>query len=506
VHDELIRALLDPARYPHAVESLQVRETHISWVLLTGQYAYKIKKPVRLPFLDFSTLELRKHFCEEEVRLNRRFAPQLYLDVVPITGTRSSPRIDGAGTAIEYAVKLKQFASSNELASLVANDSVDCDDLRRFGRDLARMHETAPQAALTALENWQLGAKKNLTELAQLLPSHGERLATVAQQLSALTSKWAALIAERYASDAIRECHGDLHIGNVVRIDGKLVPFDCIEFDAALRNVDVLNDAAFLAMDLEAHGHRDLAYCFLNGWLEESGHYTALPLLPSYAAQRALVRAKVAALQDERSQLIELYISEAERRLAPTQPRLIVTCGLSGSGKTWLSQQLAAALPAMHVRSDIERKRLAGLTALASSRSTTGAGIYTQEFNARTYARLLECARASLDAGESVIADAAFLRRNERQLFASLSDELRVPFTILHCAAPDQTLRDRIESRQRKAQDASEATVDVLVQQHGYWEPFDAGELLHVLEVDTSVDSSIAIAERLRNRQSEFTK
>lgn len=501
MHDELIQALLDPARYPHPARGIEVCETHISWVLLTGEYAYKIKKPVKLPFLDFSTLDLRKHFCAEELRLNRRFAPQLYLEVVPISGTRASPIIGGAGPPIEYAVKLRQFSASDELASLVAANRVTCDVMNPFGRALSALQFAAPAAGPVSAQAWQHTAEKNLRELAQLLPHHGQRIDALERQLAALTSRWTALIASRHASDAVRECHGDLHMGNVVRLDGALTPFDCIEFDAALRNIDVLNDAAFLFMDLAAHDRRDLAYCFLNAWLESNGQYDALPLLPLYAAHRALVRTKVAALQSRESPLVELYMREAELSLAANTPRLLITCGLSGSGKTWLSKQLASRLPAIHVRSDVERKRLAGLGALDSSRSTPGGGIYTREFNTRTYARLLDCARAALQAGETVIADAAFLRHDERAMFAKLASELNAPFAILHCAAPDQTLRERIALREREKRDASEATVEVLVQQHGYWEPFTPGEASRVINVDTAVDTLASIADRIAHQR-----
>lgn len=500
MHDELIQALLDPARYPHPASEIEVRETHISWVLLTGEFAYKIKKPVKLPFLDFSTLDRRKHYCQEELRLNRRFAPELYVAVVPITGSRTAPTVDGEGAPVEYAVKLKQFSSDNELSTLVAANRIDCEDLARFGHVLARLHKDALRVSTARAEDAPRTVDLNLRELSAVLPKQRKRIEALGQQLGTLQLRIGPLLAARYAGDSMRECHGDLHMGNVVRVNDVLTPFDCIEFDTSLRNIDVLNDGAFLFMDLQAHDRRDLSYCFLNAWLEDIGHYDALPLLPYYVAHRALVRAKVAAHQSPDSPSVERYLSEAERQLRTQAPRLLITCGLSGSGKTWLSKQLARELPAIHIRSDVERKRLAGLDALESSRSSADGGIYTLEFNVKTYARLLDCSRAALQASQTVIADAAFLRRNERKMFAELASELNIPFAILHCVAPDQTLRERIESRKREKRDASEATVEVLAKQHEYWESFTSEETSSVIDVNTGAVSVASLADKIANQ------
>jgi len=495
--ERLIAALRDPRCYPHPTQRIDMRETHISWVLLTGDYAYKIKKPIKLSFLDFSTLPLRKFYCEEELRLNRRFAPEMYLGVVAITGTADAPKVDQTGEAIDYAVKLKQFSAADELTSLVAARQVGCDDLAEFGLSLARIHAALPMAGSAQPQSWLATVALNIADLLQLLPTQRERVTAIDATVRQWQQQLRPLIDERFHNHAVRECHGDLHIGNVVRFAGHLTPFDCIEFDAALRDIDVLNDAAFLFMDLIAHQRLDLAYCFLNAWLEHSGDYLSLPLLPYYAMHRALVRAKVAALQSPRSDSVELYLTAAERYVHFNKPRLILTCGLSGSGKTWLSKHLSPRLPAIHVRSDVERKRLAGLDALTSSRSPLGAGIYTKAFNTRTYERLLDCARAALTAHQSVIVDAAFLRHDERTLFASLAHATHSAFTILHCAAPTTTLQARILQRTLAGSDASEATPKVLTEQIEYWEPFTTDETPHVLHIDTDRDAVESIVERL---------
>ena len=491
MQNELIQALLDPARYsvsyPHPVEQIELRETHISWVLLTGEFAYKIKKPVKLSFLDFSTLELRRHYCEEELRLNRRFAPELYLAVVAITGSPQSPRIGGNEIVVDYAVQLRQFRAQDELTRLLAADAIDDAAFTDFGHALAQTHATLPRIDSTVADLTRAVAL-NLDDLQRLFPDT-HRIVSVCNDIAQLERTLQTELQRRYATGAIRDCHGDLHAGNVVRQDGRLIAFDCIEFDPKLRQIDVLNDLSFLFMDLLTRRHRTGAYNLLNAWLEATGDYAGLPLLHYYAAHRALVRAKVLALQDQRDRMIDAYVNVAETFVTTRRPRLVITCGLSGSGKTWLAQRLAGALPAVHVRSDIERKRLAGLDAMASSKSAPGGGIYSLDFNARTYDRLADCARAALRGGENIIVDAAFLRRAERMAFRALAEQLDTSFTILHCVAPDSDLRDRIAMRTRQGTDASEATIDVLQRQFEFWEPLIDSESGFAIEADTrSVD------------------
>jgi predicted kinase len=310
---------------------------------------------------------------------------------------------------------------------------------------------------------------------------------------------------QRRATGLVREGHGDLHCGNVVRWQGRLTPFDGIEFDPKLRFVDVVNDIAFLTMDLAERNHAGFRGAVLQAWTETLGDWPGLRLLPYYETYRALVRAKVAALRARqlptdaahRAEAVQdslRYLDWAERRLAPRRPALVLTCGLSGSGKTWLAQRLREPLGALQVRSDVERKRLAGLRADEDSRSPADAGIYTLEFNERTYARLLDCAAAVLAAGESMIVDAAFLRRAERLSFLELAEGSGVPFAIVHCTAPAAVLRQRVAARVAARSDASEAGLDLLARQPGYWEPFDAREMPRVVELDTSHRAVVATA------------
>jgi predicted kinase len=335
-----------------------------------------------------------------------------------------------------------------------------------------------------------------LRRLPECAPKHGS-LERLEAGITNLFEQRRSLMQERLDEGHVRECHGDLHCGNVVRWGGRLTPFDGIEFDPALRFIDVVNDVAFLTMDLAERGRPDLRRAVLQAWCESSGNFAGLPLLPYYECYRALVRAKVAALgalqapagsqaRDVAVTTCRRYLDWAASRLTPRRPALLLTCGLSGSGKTWLARAIAPSLGALHLRSDVERKRLAGLAPHEDSRSEPDEGIYTLEFNARTYERLERCAAAALTGGETVIVDAAFLRRGERLRFLDLAASAGARAVILHCRAPEETLQQRVAARQASRSDASEAGLNILARQPSYWEDFDERERTHLLEVDTS--------------------
>ncbi len=488
--NRLIDALKHPQAYPHPVTEVELKQTPISWVLLAGDHAYKIRRPAKLGFVDFSTLESRRHDCFEELRLNRRFAPQLYEAVVPIfdEGHRiviGAP--DAAGEAIEYAVRMQRFPADQELSSLLAHDAVTADELKRFGFDLAAIHERldahgeVPEAVAVV--------RQNARELRQVRPDD-DAIAAVLEWIEREWRRIGDVAMQRIARGRVRECHADLHAANIVRLGGELTAFDCLEFDASLRRIDVASDIAFLFMDLQALGRRPLAYAFLNAWLEASGDYEAVVLLRFFAVHRALVRAKVATLT-RNATLAECYGQLATALTQPAPATLTITCGLSGSGKTWLSERAMVAQAAIRIRSDVERKRLAGLRA---DQSSAGSTLYTPQFNERVYDHLLQSARTMLESGESVIVDAAFLRRDERERFRRLATELRTAFRILHCIAPRTELRSRIEARSRAGADASEADVAVMERQHQWWEAFSDDESPHVIEVRTAEADSVARA------------
>ncbi|VTU35976.1 polynucleotide kinase [Variovorax sp. PBS-H4] len=471
-------------------EAVSLVETHISWVLLTSRLAYKLKKPVYLGFVDFSTLAARKHFCEEEVRLNRRLAPSLYIGVVAVCGSAQAPHL-GEGDPIEFAVCMRRFSEDALLQRLVPAGRLELDRLEQFAHRLASFHGraqiAAPESEFATPD--QVG-RPVVDALARLRVDAGARptrdLQTwIFEQRKALRTAWFA----RQRSGAVRECHGDLHLANVVLIDDQLTAFDCIEFDPALRWIDVMSDVAFLTMDLEAHGRRDLAFRFLDAYLQHSGDYAGMQVLRFYEVYRALVRALVGRFRVRAGAAQPGgpdYLACATRlaRMPNSAPRLMLTHGLSGSGKSTMAAALLAVAGAIRIRSDVERKRLFGLEPHERSIDHP-TNIYSREATERTFARLAECARTALQAGYPVIVDAAFLRRDERLLFRALAAQLHVPFSILRCRAGEADLRRRIVAREAQGRDPSEATLDVLERQLATQEPLDPGECAAVLDVAT---------------------
>lgn len=509
----LVEALADPACYPHAVDGVRLIETHISFVLLTGQFAYKIKKCVNLGFVDYSSLALRHHFCEEEVRLNRRLAPGLYLGVVAISGSPTSPQL-GNGEAIEYAVKMVEFAQGDLLEQRLANHTLSTQHVRSLAHTLAAFHLAAPALAgpdplPTDPSPASIWSALDATFAALRASVPTELLASLRTGMHTEFDQHINQFAQRKTQGWIRDCHGDLHLGNVLLIGDAPAAFDCIEFSAELRWIDVISDLAFLMMDLAAHGWPEFGWHLLNGWLEETADYEGLHLLRFYLCYRATVRAMVASLRaaaspaDARSTQAELgkqarYLDYARELIRPKPGFILVTHGFSASGKTALAQEVAGRLGAVCLRSDVERKRLHGLPALARSGSALDGGIYTAEASAATYQQLAALADAVLTAGYPVIVDAACLLHWQREIFATLARRTRVAFFILDCHAPLTTLQQRILSRQG---DASEATADVLARQIETAEDFAEDEKECVIGVDCSMaqtDMQVAeIAKRL---------
>jgi len=487
----LVTALKRPAAYDHDVAAVRVAETHISWVFLTGAFAYKVKKPVKFPFLDFSTLERRRRFCEEELRLNRRLAPQLYLGVVPIGG--DPPRV-GVEPALEYAVKMREFPADARLDRRLEAGALAAEPLRAFGARLAAFHaEQPPLAPRAAAASAIAAARANFAGLAEQLRARELRdLDALRTWTEDQAASLAPLLEKRAALGRYRECHGDLHLENLLSLDGEILAFDALEFDAALREIDVANEAAFLAMDLRAHGRADLEHEFLTAYLEAGGDYEALTVLRFYLVYRALVRAKVRALKAAQKAAeagraeIRPYLATARQLIEPRTPLLAITRGLSGSGKTHATQALVGALHAVRVRSDLERKRLHGLGAGARTASAVGAGLYDPSATERTYARLAEVAALALRNGFDVIVDATFLRRAERAAFARLAADARARFVILDCTAREDVLRRRIIARAASGRDASEADLAVLDHQLATQEPLTQAELAASVRIDTA--------------------
>jgi aminoglycoside phosphotransferase family enzyme/predicted kinase len=464
-------------------------ETHISWVLLAGDHAYKLKKPVRFGFLDFSTLALRRRFCAEEVRLNRRLAPDLYLGVVPVRAGARGPSWHGRGPVLDVAVKMRRMAPRTLASERLADGTLTAGELAAFGRRLAAFHAGAaaasPDSGFGSPARVCDDTLQAVDRLAALIGAEACKplRAWFAAQADRLVPRWQA----RQAAGRVREGHGDLHLDNVVHIGDALTAFDCIEFDPALRWIDTINDAGFLLMDLLAHGRGDLGFAFLDGWLEASGDHDGLDLLRHYLVYRAVVRALVTTLRGgpaPGAPSADAYQALARRLTQPPAPALLITQGLPASGKSWLTQALLQQAGAVRLRSDVERKRLAGLTALADSRARAD-DLYTATTTDATYAHLAVTARQLLAAGWPVIVDAAFLRRSQRDAFRALAAEAGAGFAILDCQAPMAVLRQRIAERRARADDASEADESVLALLAAKQEPLTDDERAHTIAVRT---------------------
>lgn len=510
-----INAMLKPGVYDHPVADIELIETHISWVVLTGKFAYKIKKPVNFGFLDFSTLEKRRICCEQELRLNRRLALEIYLDVVSVTGSAECLHISDKGKAVEYAVKMQQFPQSAQLDCMLAAGDLKVQHMDAIAAMVADFHQTVEIADKTmefgnadlvyqpVAENFrQINQHIDAAVYAELL----KKIALWSQQQAAKLQK---TFSSRKKQGFVRECHGDMHLRNLMWLAGKPMAFDCIEFNAQLRWIDVISEIAFLVMDLHERQQARLANRFLNSYLESTGDYAGLLVFTFYLCYRAMVRAKVNALlleqkenaDDERKNLIagfESYLELAASYIKQPKAKLIIMRGLSASGKSTVSQQLVDELGVIRIRSDVERKRLFDIVSHESASSCINSGIYSSRASQKTYEKLIELASGIISAGYSVIVDATFSAYEQRVPFKILADSLGVSYLIIETTAPVDVLRQRILQRQN---DVSDADITVLEQQVLNWQDFHEDETGVKITVNTE---ELMVVQHLIDRIKEL--
>jgi uncharacterized protein len=515
---ELIRQMLQPEFYPHTVqEPVQLLQTHISYVLLTGEFAYKVKKPANFGFLDFSTLEKRHYFCQEELRLNRRLSPDLYLTVKAIAqeGDRYRFAEETEPSAIaesitEYAVQMRQFPQEGLFSHLFQAGKLTPELVRQLGVVVAEFHaiaETNPEirnygsrTAVQRVDANNYSISKAFIGQSQTQQQYDETRSFTTR----FFEHHADWFTQRQMDEKIRECHGDLHLNNVCYYQNTIRIFDCIEFTPDFRNIDVIYDAAFMVMDLEFQGRGDLANLFLNSYLEQTGDYWSAALLPLYLSMRAYIRANVNALA-----LDDPAISEADKtnylqrskdyyrlawRYAKRSPgRLVMMSGLSGSGKSIVACQIAQQLNAIHIRSDAVRKRLAGISlkARGDQGGIANSGIYTPEMTQLTYERMLELGIFLAQQGWSVVLDAKYDRVNLRQAVLEAAQTAQIPIRIVQCTAPVKVLRDRL---QRRIGDVSDATADLLDIQIKADEPLTEGEraIATILQTEETLEPQMS--------------
>jgi len=490
-HEALVQALMDPQHWPEGGPDRRRIDTHISSVILAGEHAFKIKKPIDLGFLDFLSLESRQHWCKEELRLNRRTAPQIYQSVRAITGSIEHPQLDGAGEVIDWAVQMRRFDPDALLATqpqLLTREIV-----LQLAEAIADFH-----AAAAIVSDPQLGRpaavfapmQENFRQL-RGLGEGSEQLDRLEHWTTQTLERHRSLLEQRRDEGHVRECHGDLHLGNIALIDGAPVIFDAIEFNPGLRWIDTINDLAFLSMDLRERGHAHHVHLLLDRYLQISGDYPGLALLRFYEVYRALVRAKVAAIRLAQPQLdaqeksaareeLHAYLQLAEDLARERKGAVVITHGLSGSGKSYITRNLPAELPAIRLRSDVERKRLLDIPAQQSAVEQDG---YSADITERTYQRLTQLAEVVAGNGHVAVVDATFLKARHRRQIRAMAANLDVPCVILDCRAPDATLEQRIAQRHLQSDNVSDADVQVLRAQQQSQEPLSEEERAQAIVV-----------------------
>ncbi len=497
--DLLIRGLQRPEAYDHPVADFQLLETHISWVILTGKFAYKIKKPVNFGFVDFTTLTLRRHFCEEEIRLNRRLAPELYLGVQPIFGPREHASFCGAGEPIEYAVQMRQFDQRDLLPAVLSRGELRTDQLDQLAKDIAAFHRHASVASVHDPWGTPATIRTLVFDNFEVLDQHENHCEPVAalrewsERESARLLRW---FEQRRAAGRIRECHGDMHLGNMVLLNDAIRIFDCLEFNPDLNWTDVIAEVAFVVMDLQDRGRPDLALRLLNRWLEQTGDYDGLTGWCWYFAYRALVRAKVAALRLHQNGLeasdrtainadLQTYLTLAQIETGPRPTAVILMHGLSGSGKSFVSEKICEHFAAIRLRSDVERKRLFGQWGDPGP-TQLGGDMYSAKTTETVYREILAThVPRILNAGFSAVVDATCLHSWQRRVFRDLAAQLGVRFVIVTVQAQPETLRQRLVQRRAATHDPSDADIAVLEQQLALHEPLSSTEQSASLVVNT---------------------
>lgn len=498
---DVIEYMMQPGFYPHPVKKpIQLIQTHVSYVFLTGDYAYKVKKPVNFGFLDFSTLEARQHFCLQEIQMNQQNAPEIYLEVLPITQADNQIELNGTGQAVEYVLKMREFPQDDLFSSLFEQNQLTETHMEELGRIVAQFHAKAQTneyiRSFGEVAKIRQAFDENYQQTEKYIgvdnPQTSQQFAETKQFTDAFFANQQELFNSRIQNNWIRECHGDLHLRNICLWHDKIQLFDRIEFNEPFRFVDVMYDVAFAVMDLEARGRKDLGNAFLNTYIEQTGDWEGLQVLPLYLSRQAYVRAKVNSfLLDDPG--VPEDVKTASRKIAAdyyrlaweyTQQRqgqLILMSGVSGSGKTTVARHLARQLGAIHLRSDAVRKHLAGISLTQKGE----AELYTPEMSQKTYNRLLELGIKLASQGFSVILDAKYDLETSRKDAIALAKSHQLPVKIIYCTAPEDVLRDRLLSR---TGDVSDATADLLTQQQATAQAFTEAEQPLVTTLDTTQD------------------
>ncbi len=498
---DVIAGLLAPSAYPHPADDVELIQTHVSYVLLAGEFAYKVKKQLDLHFLDYSTLERRHLMCEEEVRLNRRLCADAYLGVSRIVKAGDGFVVDGEGEAVEYAVKMRRMPQERMLPQLIARGAVTPGDIARVAHVVATFHRDAETSGYiasfggvdTLRTNWRENFDQTEAQVGRTI-SRVNRDA-IRSYVEHFLSDDGALFEERAASGRVRDCHGDLRSDSIViGDDGSICIMDCIEFNDRIRYGDVASDVAFLAMDLEFRGRADLADEFVAAYLGEAPDETLPLVLDFYRCYRAYVRGKVDAIESDEPEVPEAerrraaeraraYFALARRYATTHYPRTLVTmAGLSGSGKSYVAAALAGRMSAAHVSSDAVRASVA--TGVATGPDLPyGAGGYADEARSLVYDELHRRAAQHLALGRSVVLDATHIRRADRVAARRVAEAAGVRFLAVEVVATEDVVRGRME-RRGEGTARSDARWGVYLEQRRRFEPLDEIAEDEVVRVD----------------------
>lgn len=515
-HPQLLEAMTNPNFYPHKPAVVELVQTHISYVFIAGDFVYKIKKPVNFGFLDFTSLEKRKYYCEEELRLNKRLAPSIYLDVVSIAQDSQDNLLLGNGEkVIDYAVRMKKLPLDKMLKTLLANGQVNEKVMDAIAGKIAAFHKLAETGGrvdemgspATIRHNHEENFGQTLQYVNVTIPEYQYHF--IKDYVENFLEEKKALFAERVADGRIRDCHGDLHLEHICITD-EIIIFDCIEFNERFRFCDVAAEVAFLTMDLDFNGYLQQGEYFVKSYLKYSGDDDMLILLNFYRCYYAYVRGKVISfrldqkdlLPDERSQIAKTaghYFDLAYTYAARLErPVLILTAGLMGSGKSYQARHLAARLGAKTIRTDILRKELLNINPTDRHYVEFGQGIYSDDISRLTYDKAYELAEVAIKSAKPVIIDASFKRRSERQKAMQLAQKLDIPFYIIECTCRDEVVKIRLEKRAREKSNASDGRWEIFQEQKKDFDAINEVPAGHYFKIDTAGNPEILRQEIIR--------
>jgi len=459
---ELVKALLEPEAYPEATGKIELAQTQMSFVFLTDQFVYKVKKAVDLGYLDYTTLDKRYFFCQKEVELNRRLCPEIYLGVVPVARDGGAIRIGGSGETIEYAVKMRRLPQEKMMNVLLADDGVSVEMIAGVAQKLAAFHKEAETSAEISSFGQIKAITRNTDENFDQTEKYIGRTISkdnyqrIKDYTESFVEKHAPLFNKRIKEGRIRDCHGDLHAAHICFSDGICI-YDCIEFNDRFRYCDIASEMAFLAMDLDHYGRADLSRSLVKAYVAESGDNELLELLGFYKGYRAYVRGKVegfklddpyiSKVEKEKTQEVAASYFDLARSYTRAKPVLFITVGLVGTGKSTLAQALAKRLGLVVISSDITRKQLVDVPLTEHRFDEFDGGIYSAELSRQTYDNMFSGAGDILSDGGSVILDASFIRADERLKAKRLAEEAGADFFIIECQLDEENIKKRLEGR-----------------------------------------------------------